>query len=542
MNLVLDAVIRSSIVLSVGLAAVWVLRKQPAALRHWVLAAALALAAAQPVLSQLVPSLQIPSMSWGTEAVTPEPTVETTFAIDVGAPRVATAPVASTDWPRVAFIVWAAGAALSFAVLMLGALWLSWLGSRSMSADDRWREAAECVCAQLGISRRVRVLVTNHPALLVTWGEIAPVILLPADARQWSDDRIRLVLAHEMAHLIRRDWMIQLVAELARAIYWFNPLFWLACARLRRESEYACDDIVLDLGVGGTSYASHLIDLARTFSVHGRTWLPAPSIARPSTLERRVRAMLNPQVNRRPVSITRRASLAALLLAIALPIAAASQSASTPQGTVTDPMGRPLADATLRLNAIDGDQVFETRSDANGAFQFAAIPAGEYMIAVRSPGFSGARHRMQLTGGGVTISLKAQVGTLKETISVVGGGKPDGGKTGERYVEESKAIHTPPTCSATAAGQLTPPMKVRDVRPRYKQEWLGEKLEANVLLEARIGADGSVRGVNVISPVNAELEDEAIAAISQWRFTPTYLNCEPIEVMMYATVSFRVGQ
>src|SRR5678815_5797687 len=92
--------------------------------------------------------------------------------------------------------------------------------------------------------------------------------------------------------------------------------FWIACSRLRRESELACDDIVLNSGIGGTSYASHLVELARTFSVHGRTWLPAPSIARPSTLERRVRAMLNPHVNRRPVSMKRRAALATVLLAV----------------------------------------------------------------------------------------------------------------------------------------------------------------------------------------------------------------------------------
>ena len=49
-------------------------------------------------------------------------------------------------------------------------------------ADDRWREAEASVRAQLGIRRPVRVLVTNHPALLVTWGAIAPVILLPRDA------------------------------------------------------------------------------------------------------------------------------------------------------------------------------------------------------------------------------------------------------------------------------------------------------------------------------------------------------------------------
>jgi TonB family protein len=82
-------------------------------------------------------------------------------------------------------------------------------------------------------------------------------------------------------------------------------------------------------------------------------------------------------------------------------------------------------------------------------------------------------------------------------------------------------------------------MKVKDVRPRYKQEWLSEKLEASILLEARIGPDGAVRGVNVISPVNAQLEDEAIESVSQWRFTPTYLNCEPVEVQMFVTVKFK---
>ena len=209
-------------------------------------------------------------------------------------------------------MLWAIGAGISLAILLSGAIWLSWLGAKATEAGDRWRAEAELLRARMGLSRPVRILVTAHPALLVTWGTIAPVILLPADAPSWSADRIRLVLVHEFAHLMRRDWLIQLAGEVARAINWFNPLFWIACARLRRESEYACDDIVLDLGIGGTSYATHLIDLARTFSVHGRTWLPAPSIARPSTLERRVRAMLNPHTDRRPVSAQRRAATGAV--------------------------------------------------------------------------------------------------------------------------------------------------------------------------------------------------------------------------------------
>jgi TonB family protein len=538
MNPFFDAVLRSSVVLAIGLAAVWLLRKQPASLRHWVLAAALALAAAQPVISRVIPSIHVPALSWATEESVAEPLVETTFSVGPIRPSVQAAVVAGTDWSRVAFLVWAAGAAGSLAILLFGALWLSWLGRKAKTADDRWREMEESVGAQLGVRARVRVLITAHPALLVTWGSLAPVILLPAEANHWPADRIRLVVAHEMAHLVRRDWLIQLAAEMARAINWFNPLFWLACARLRRESEHACDDIVLDLGIGGTSYASHLIDLARTFSVHGRTWLPAPSIARPSTLERRVRAMLNPHVNRRPVSIAQRAALAAVLLALALPIAAASQATSTPRGTVVDPSGRPLSDAVLRLNSMTNtDQVFETRSDGNGMFQFTPVPPGDYMIGVRYPGFSSSRQRLQLRAGEYTITLRAQVGTLQETISVRGGGS--GNKDGARY-EESASAPGSPTCSASAAGQLTPPMKIRDVRPRYKQAWIDAGLEGNILMQARIGTDGRVRSVDALSPVSAELEDEAIAAVSRWQFSPTFLNCEPIEVEMYVNVSFKI--
>jgi TonB family protein len=529
MNILVDAIFRSSIVLAAGLVATWTLRRQPAALRHWVLATALLLAAAQPLMAPLIPSWTLPSIEWAAE---PLPEVETRFVVEpLVSPRDLPAPPVPTDWTRVALMVWLAGAVVSIGVLVSGVLWLSWLGWRAKEAGSNWRSAQDEVRAALGIRRPVRLLVTTHPAMLVTWGARAPVILLPAESVSWSADRIRLVLLHEIAHLARRDWLIQLAAELMRAINWFNPLFWIACAQLRRDSEYACDDIVLECGVGGTSYASHLLDLARAFSVHGRTWLPAPSIARPSTLERRVRAMLNPQVNRRPVSLARRVALAALLVAVALPVAAASQ-ASSPHGTVSDPMGRPLSDATLRLSAVENiEQLFETKTDAEGAFVFPPVPAGEYMMSVRYPGFNASRQRMQLSGSGTTIELQVQVGTLRETVTV-------GTKPGPREVYERQPTSTLQACDANAGGQLTPPVKIKSVNPRYKPEWREAKLEGVILMNARIGADGKVRQVDVISPVNAELEDEAIAAVSQWEFTPTYLNCQPVAVQMYVTVMF----
>jgi TonB family protein len=128
------------------------------------------------------------------------------------------------------------------------------------------------------------------------------------------------------------------------------------------------------------------------------------------------------------------------------------------------------------------------------------------------------------------------VGTLRETVTVIGGGND---ADGARGTSSAKGTPTAPTCTS-AGGQITPPMKLRDVRPRYRQAWASQNLEGSVLMQARIGLDGKVRAVEVVSPGNVELEDEAIAAVSQWEFSPTYLNCEPIEVRMYVTVSFKV--
>lgn len=537
MSFVLESVLRSSLVLVIGFIALAVLRHKPAALRHWVVMASLVLAAAQPAINQVLPAWQIAGAIPTASQVKHGPAVGTEIAFDLPAAALNASPSSRVDWMAIAYRTWVAGVMVSLAILLIGAGWLTWLTSRASDAGVQWQAAADDVRRRLKIGRPIRVAVTQHPAMLVTWGVVNPVILLPKSAAAWPADRIELVLAHEMAHLVRRDWLIQLSADMLRAINWFNPLFWIACARLRRESEYACDDIVLELGTGGTTYAGHLVDLARTFSAHGRTWRPAPSIARPSTLERRVRAMLNPQLDRHPISIKRRAALAAMLLAIALPIAAASRAAGEPSGVLRDPSGRVLPNATVRLTAVTTDATHETVSDAGGGFMFTGVPDGEYLLSARLPGFLSSRQRVRIGGGMEPLSVTLQVGTLKETIFVTSSDPSDGTRKTVSAVRRAG----PPVCGSTElGGNLKPPMKLHDVRPRYRQALIDANVEGSILLQARIGVDGKVQEVEVVSPVNADLEDEAIAAVSQWEFSPTYLNCKPIEVRMYVTVSFKI--
>lgn len=540
-GLAFDALIRSSVVLVLGLCAMRLLRRQPAAMRHWVMLLTIVLAAAQPALRAALPEWRIVVSNVLREslaATTTAPAAAETEMMFEAAfePRPGGT---AHHWALPIVQVWLAGAAF-FLLAMLAAIgWLTWHAMRARDAAGAWPAERDAIAAAIGLRVAVRLRETRHPALLVTMGALRPIILLPRGASAWPIDRVRVVLAHELAHIARRDWLVHVAAEIVRACYWPNPLFWAACARLRIEGEQACDDRVLDLGNTSTSYASHLVELARSFRAHGRTWLPAPSMARPSTLERRVIAMLDTHVNRLPMSRRQRCAAALLLATLAVPVAATGTLAGAPGGVLRDPSGRVLPAATVRLSAIGHDAIHETQSDATGTFQFPELPDGDYMLSARLPGFLSARQRVRVSATMPRLDMTLQLGTLVESINVTGGGRADAPRSNAAPLPMPAA---PPCRDIEVGGNLKPPMKLKDVRPRYKQEWIDNRVEGGVLLQAVIGVDGRVRNVEVVSPVNADLEEEAIQAVSQWEFSPAYLNCGAVEVRMFVTARFSLEQ
>ena len=121
----------------------------------------------------------------------------------------------------------------------------------------------------------------------ITWGLLRPVIVLPAAAGAWTEAQRAAALAHEQAHVARRDWAVHLGAWVVSALFWFHPLVWLARRALVREAEHAADDAALAQGTRPSAYAELLLALAGT---------PGPRAAlgaAPSLLGQRVHAVLD---------------------------------------------------------------------------------------------------------------------------------------------------------------------------------------------------------------------------------------------------------
>ncbi|HUK32300.1 MAG TPA: M56 family metallopeptidase [Vicinamibacterales bacterium] len=541
--LLLNTTIKVSIIVLAALAATAMLRFRSAAVRHFVLAIALACAAATPAVRLVAPAWQAaPRMQLLDRplAVFDDGPLSRAAVVSTPAQR----SIAPASLMRAAAIVWATGAGLSLLTLFAGFARLSWIASHATAVvDGPWMRTASELARACRLRRVPLVLQSDHPSALGTWGVWRPKVVLPADARSWPDERIRIVLGHELAHVSRRDWVVQTAAELLCALYWFNPLVWLAARRLRLESEQACDDAVLALGVEGADYASELVDLARACRPERLLLVPTATIARPSSLERRVRAMLNATVNRDP--LTRSASIAAALvlavvtvLVAGLGVSAQSQFA-TVSGTVTDQHGRPIKGVRLVLSNGAAQTKNEVKSDASGYYEFVGIPSGTYELMFESPGMAYLKREGLTVASGQAVQINAvmKIGSVEETISVYG--TPDEqplvrGYSGPRPADK------PDACAQSASGGcIRPPVKIKDVRPVYPLGSRGGTVE----LIATIGADGLVNGVDVISnrdggPAEIALADAAAEAVQQWEFMPTHLDGKPIETNMKVHVTF----
>jgi TonB family protein len=347
-GILLSFALKSALVLGVAWLASLVLRRRSAAARHLVWTAASAAVLALPFLSVSLPALKVQSVA------TLAPGIAVLFETTATARSGASSNVQShtraasvthsalwrPDWRVALLLVWAIGAAAAFLQMLIAfaALWRV----RHWAEPSPDSGLAVPLARDLGIRHPVAVLEIKAGSMPMTCGLLRPAIFMPADSRTWTEERRRIVLLHELAHVERGDVATHLVGRLALILNWWNPLAWFAWREFLKERERAADDLVLATGARASDYAGHLLEVARSMQTSPALAWAAVAMARRSQLEGRLIAILDSHVRRNAAG--RASALAAVVAAIALvaPFAAVRAQDPPPPAVPSD------IDATFR--------------------------------------------------------------------------------------------------------------------------------------------------------------------------------------------------
>lgn len=552
LSFLISSTIKATLLLGLTAGIAYALRPRSASVRHQVWALGIVSSLALPLLTLLLPSWHSSTLSKAASLLGPPRAAAERNTLQ-GLPSMMVDAVAgslvSGQLVKLILLLWALGALFITLKLLGGLARLARVSTRSRVVDkDDWTQSVLAVCRSLGLARPVRVLQSGDvTAMPMTWGIVRPRILVPAGAMEWSADRRRAVLSHELAHIARHDWLVQICAELARSLYWFHPLVWFATASLRNESERACDDAVLNGGIDASDYANQLLDLARTLKSAHRGWSAALAIARPTNLERRFIAMLNPTLNRGGLSPGTRLLARITALCLLLPLAAlrlpGQNFSGKFTGTIFDASGAAIPNATIIVTSHKENtlpdvyrKVEMTTSNAEGNFIFRALPTGEYEMKVVKPGFKvyRASQIMLEPGRDLQLTARLEIGILTESVDVQAEGsakaKPSA-ETGEK----------PKPTRIRIGGNVEVAKVLTKVQPIYPESAKAAGAQGSVVLHAIVSKDGRPLSVEVLnSQIDPELARAAVEAVNQWRFQPTLLNGEPVEIDTTITVNFKL--
>ncbi len=367
---------KSTLVVCIAFVASWMLRKHSGAARHGLWLAVMALLIAIIALAPYSPwhvRIAPPSLdNFVPAAVSQKVARKPSSSTQATAPKSAYVPAPhpssvqrayraalAVNWTRQLLFVWWIGIAFVLMRQIVARVQLSRLSRRAREADAEATSRFAQIARADGIRRPVALLVSDDLDVPLTWGMFNARVLLPRSYTEWERSRLENVLQHELAHVRRLDAFTALLADVACALYWYNPLVWMASTQMRLEREIACDEAVLASGARASDYATDLLDLAvnvRFGSLH-RAGL---AIAGCPRFEQRVKKILKGTPR---TALSRVALVATVLGAVAvLPLAAFQVSDQAPRKTYPIPSPEVM---TFLNYATSGriDQVVKMATD-----------------------------------------------------------------------------------------------------------------------------------------------------------------------------------
>jgi len=335
MTVLIGIALKSLLIAGLTLGLLQLLKNRSAAERSWVAHIGLLALVIMALAPVILPRWNVatptffatsPDTSEPIQSTVPPATIDKAVPLTIAPP---TAPksaqlhsvLPSLSATAAATALYAVPAAILLFITVLALMRLVALRARAdVLVDGHWLSALARAQRRMGFKHGTALLTSNELASPISWGLVRPVILLNSRAVEASDEA-EAIIAHELAHVARMDWIKLLLARFATALFWFNPFVWMLAREAHQLREEAADDSVLAADILDTDYAQLLVGVARhecpglLLGAHG----VAPS---KSSLARRVARVLDGKSVRGPVARSFALGAFAGAVLVAAPLAA----------------------------------------------------------------------------------------------------------------------------------------------------------------------------------------------------------------------------
>ena len=568
-------------------------RRAQATVRYAVACTGLALMAVAPVVSATQFALNVPA---GAAPVSSEVVADVRAlpapVVAKSSPPVLSAQLRTRLEPHLPLIavLWACGVGLGGIKLFAGWWRLRRLCRTAVIVSPAgWSASLRGMAERLGVTGPIQIVTSSLINVPLAFGWIRPAIVVPAALlASLPAEYLDAVLAHELAHIRRRDYLVNALQCVAEVLLFYHPAVWWVSQQVRVEREHCCDDDAANVCGDRLEYARAIASLEEFRTERVQLALAASG----GHLLTRVRRLVEPSFVSGPKmsgGMMMVLTLSALLVYGSLHAGAANRVATAPSapvpvaGAVTLPPATPIAPrvdhrtsarksdarprsiqvaapqaAPLALGSISGKVIdpsgavvpgvtvlvssplmSASRSlvtSGRGDFGIAGLTPGTYDLTLSLTGFKTARGQVNvLAGRGSSIRFRLELGSLEESVTINGIAS---GTQPPASVAPAPAADAP-QLPIRVGGDIQEPKRVRDVKPVYPAAALGAGIGGTVIIEAVISKDGTVSGARVVQGV-PELDEAALAAVNQWLYKPTMLNGQPVSVLVTATLTFVV--
>jgi len=427
----------------------------------------------------------------------------------------------SPGWAAV--IVWAVGALAIGTVAALRSRRLRRALEATAPPDPALRRRVDALAERLDVSPPRTLLVAGRvPPML--WGRLTGAVLLLPDEllERLSPPQIEALIAHELAHLKRRDHWVRWLELAVTVTWWFNPVTWWARRRLRQAEERCCDAVVArTLPDHARAYADTLVETLR-FLAGTRIVQPVGAVAMAdlSEVQRRLEMILSRSPSRRPRLVSRivLGCVVAGALLLTPVLASVDSGADLPapfhEKITLNLKGADLAQVIGQFGKVTGCDVrLDPTVSGTVTVDLLDVPLEDVLDRVTAQNNAGWR----LDDG---------------TLVVFSLDPPEPSPMLVGHLDDKPVYKVD--------GEISHPVKISAPPPQYPEDCRAEKVMGLVVLDTVIDATGRVVDVSVEESPDNRLSEAAMDAIRTWVFEPATLEGQPVAVRYVLTVNFRL--